>query len=373
MKKRLTSAPLNFSVIAPAEGKEAEVLIYGIIGEDWWGEPDEQNTAENIALTLADLGERYDVVNIRLNSPGGDVVHGLAIINAMKRCKAKVVTWNDGLAASMASGIWLAGEERHMAENAMLMIHSPINFCWGNALEMRACADLLDKWEESFVAQLAERLGIEQAEVKAEFFDGEDHWITFNGCVNMGLCPMPKEPEDNYQSASAKAEINGRRIEELYALYRAESPDPKRGRGNMLARIRAMLGIEATALPPEPEPSTQSQIEDFDMTKEELTAAMVEALAAHEAAKTASAAAAQQPDGGDDDPLKVLSARLDVLATENAALKTQVAALGEEPAAKPAAGALPPTEPDPANAGVKAMHERAVADYQAGIPVRFVD
>eukprot|EP01012_Entosiphon_sulcatum_P006942 TRINITY_DN13409_c0_g1_i2.p2 TRINITY_DN13409_c0_g1~~TRINITY_DN13409_c0_g1_i2.p2 ORF type:complete len:125 (+),score=21.70 TRINITY_DN13409_c0_g1_i2:50-424(+) len=117
-----------------------EVLIYGIVGDSWDGLD---------AATLVPLiTEGNDDLDIRINSPGGYVMEGLAIYNAMMRAAAsgrKVTTHIDGLAASMASVIAMAGSEVIMADNALVMIHNPWDCACGDANELRRAADQLDR------------------------------------------------------------------------------------------------------------------------------------------------------------------------------------------------------------------------------------
>src|SRR4051812_9573897 len=97
-----------------------EILIYGIVGDSWDGL--DANTI--VPLISGSDGD----IEVRINSAGGYVMEGLAIFNALVRAQQdgrKVTTFIDGLAASMASVIAMAGDERVMADNALMMIHNP--------------------------------------------------------------------------------------------------------------------------------------------------------------------------------------------------------------------------------------------------------
>ena len=84
-------------------------------------------------------------INVRINSPGGNVFDGVAIANAIKSHPAKTVVYIDGIAASIASIIALAGDEVVMAENAFFMFHEAWSITIGSAEDLRKEADLLDK------------------------------------------------------------------------------------------------------------------------------------------------------------------------------------------------------------------------------------
>lgn len=122
-----------------AKSSEAEISIYDNIGG--WGV-----TANDFIDELKALGD-VETINLRIASGGGSIVEGNTIYNALKRHSAKVITHVDSLAASMASVIAMAGDEVHMAENALLMIHNPWTMSMGGAEQLRKDADLLDKME----------------------------------------------------------------------------------------------------------------------------------------------------------------------------------------------------------------------------------
>src|SRR5690606_5273508 len=130
-----------------AEAENAyELLIYGDIGESWWGE---SVTAQSIAKQLNELSASVATINVRINSYGGSVADGLAIYNALKRHKATKAVTVDGVAMSSASLIAMAGDTVSMPPTSILMIHAPWGGCYGNAKEMRQYADVLDTFSES--------------------------------------------------------------------------------------------------------------------------------------------------------------------------------------------------------------------------------
>ncbi|MBB4837289.1 ATP-dependent Clp endopeptidase proteolytic subunit ClpP [Sphingomonas kyeonggiensis] len=148
-----------------------EILIYGIVGDSWDGLD---------AATLVPLiTEGDDDLDIRINSPGGYVMEGLAIYNAMIRAAAsgrKVTTHIDGLAASMASVIAMAGSEVIMADNALVMIHNPWDCACGDANELRRAADQLDRLRDQIVGIYAKRTGLAADELVAMM--DEETWFS---------------------------------------------------------------------------------------------------------------------------------------------------------------------------------------------------
>ncbi|MGW8141874.1 Clp protease ClpP [Sphingomonas paucimobilis] len=149
----------------------AEILIYGIVGDSWDG------LDANTLVPLISEGD--DDLDIRINSPGGYVMEGLAIFNAIIREKKKgrtVTCHIDGLAASMASIIAMAGDETIMADNALMMIHNPWDCACGDAAELRRAADQLDRIRDQLVGIYAARTGLTADEL-IPMLDAET-WLT---------------------------------------------------------------------------------------------------------------------------------------------------------------------------------------------------
>jgi ATP-dependent protease ClpP protease subunit len=148
-----------------------EILLYGIIGDEWDG-----LDAKTIFGLIA--GGDDDLI-VHINSPGGYVMEGLAIFNALAGAKAagrKVTVHIDGLAASMASVIAMAGDEINMADNALMMIHNPWDVAIGDARELRAAADKLDVIRDQLVRIYSGQTGL-TADDLVPMLDAET-WFT---------------------------------------------------------------------------------------------------------------------------------------------------------------------------------------------------
>lgn len=148
--------------------KSADLYIYGEIVDntDWkWDESDVM--PEDVLNALNQVNE-LDELNIYVNSPGGSVFAGLAIYNMLSRNKAKKKVYIDGVAASIASVIALAGDEVYMPSNAFLMIHNPWTLAIGNARDLRKVADDLDQIAKGALAVYKDNLveGVEEATIQ---------------------------------------------------------------------------------------------------------------------------------------------------------------------------------------------------------------
>jgi ATP-dependent Clp protease, protease subunit len=162
----------------------AELTLYGVISQDsWWGD---EVTPKQFSDDLKALGDDIEEITVRINSDGGDVFAGIAIHNMLKRHKAKVIVYVDGLAASIASIIAMAGDKVIMPKGSMMMIHNPWTSVWGgDADDFRHTADILDKIRDSLVDVYAEKTKLDKEEIKA-LLDAET-WMTAEEAVAKGF------------------------------------------------------------------------------------------------------------------------------------------------------------------------------------------
>jgi ATP-dependent Clp protease protease subunit len=153
--------------------KVGELYIYEDIGEGWFG----GISAKRLTDELKNLGNP-DSLDVYINSPGGSVFEGLAIYNALRRYPAQKNVYVDGLAASIASIIMLAGDNVKIAANGMVMIHDPWGFSVGNANEMRTAADTLDKVRDTLVETYVSRTTNDK--VTIEKWMSDETWFSAN-------------------------------------------------------------------------------------------------------------------------------------------------------------------------------------------------
>jgi ATP-dependent Clp endopeptidase proteolytic subunit ClpP len=171
-----------FGVRAQARG--AEIVIYDEIGA--FGIP-----AKAFLDELKALGPLAEIT-LRINSPGGSVFDGVAIYNALKRHNAAITVWIDGIAASIASMIAMAGDEVVMPENAMLVLHDPSGLVAGTAADMRAMAEALDRMKAGMVAAYRDKSGRDDTEIEALM--AAETWLSAQEAVALGLADRVEEP-----------------------------------------------------------------------------------------------------------------------------------------------------------------------------------
>lgn len=233
-------APHPLVVRAAAdEADAAEILIYDEIG--FWG-----IAAKDVVQALR--GVTAATIHARINSPGGDVMDGVAIYNALRGHGARVITHIDGMAASIASVIALAGDEVRMAENAFFMIHDPWGITIGTATEHRKTADVLDKVEGVIAETYLKRAEAERDQVLA--WMDEETWFTAEEAKDAGFV------DEVVATAPVKAQFDLSAFRHAPAALRdAEPPKPTERdlerllRDAGLSRSEAKAAIAATKNP----------------------------------------------------------------------------------------------------------------------------
>lgn len=156
------------------EGEKPVIHIQGFIGADWFIEG---NTDTKVKRILDGLGDQKEI-DVVINSNGGDVFQGIAIGNLLKENKAKINMIINGIAASAASIIAMAGDTIQIYSNAQLMIHRASTFDGGNVDDFRRIADQLDSIDKSVKASYMNRFNgsvdeLQELLVAETFMDAE--------------------------------------------------------------------------------------------------------------------------------------------------------------------------------------------------------
>lgn len=170
-----------------AGSKTAEVFLYDEIGSGFF---DSSVSAKQFADDLKAMG-KVDRINVRVNSPGGDVFDGLAIYNTLKRHPAYVAMDIDGMALSIASIIVMAGDEINMAKNAMMMIHDPWKVAGGTADDFRKLADMMDQVKGNMAKTYSDRTKMPENEI--EDMMSAETWMTAEQAVKNGFADLVTE------------------------------------------------------------------------------------------------------------------------------------------------------------------------------------
>lgn len=205
-KKNMGNAPLPKARLKPCfraslqTDGTLELLVYEDIGENFWSGGGV--TAKTVKQQLDNAGV-YNRIAIRINSPGGDAFEGSAILSLLRAQKKPVDVFVDGIAASAASIVAMAGDTITMGRTAMMMVHNAWTVCAGDADDMRQVAGVLDKISVSMGQAYVDRTGKTAEEIKA-IMDAET-WMSAEECVAEGFATAVAAEDDEDDAAMALA------------------------------------------------------------------------------------------------------------------------------------------------------------------------
>lgn len=177
-----------FEVKAQKDNKSAEIYLYDSIGVGWFG----GIGADRFVKELKALG-KVKTISLYINSDGGDVFEGFTIYQQLVRHSADIHVYIDGLAASIASVVAMAGSKICVADTGMMMIHDPWGMIVGNARDMRKRADTLDQIRGSIVRVYANQTKLD--EMKVSQLMAEETWMTASQALEMGFATEIAEPK----------------------------------------------------------------------------------------------------------------------------------------------------------------------------------
>lgn len=190
--------PRNFRTVRNA-GETPTIYLYDIIGSDWFGGV----SAQDFAAELNSLRDEA-VVHLRINSPGGDVFEARAMATALQQFSGKVIAFIDGVAASAATWVALATDEVNIADGAFFMVHNSWTLAYGDKSVMLDTASLLEKIDNTIVADYVRATGKTADEIRA-WMDAET-WFTAQESVDNGFADAlieTKSKADNVWDLSA--------------------------------------------------------------------------------------------------------------------------------------------------------------------------
>lgn len=214
-----------------AKGEEAEVFIYEDVGAGWLGGV----SAKQFAADLKALGS-VKTINLRINSYGGEVFDGVAIYTQLKNHPARVIAHIDGVAASIASVIAMAGDEIRIAEAGFIMIHNASGGVFGEAKDMRKVADLLDTVTAT-IADIYEARTGQTMEAIRSYMD-EETWFTSAEAVEKLFADSVVENLRIAASGDPKA---------VFAEHKRPKP---RNAADLLRAAEETAGLRTPADPP---------------------------------------------------------------------------------------------------------------------------
>lgn len=223
------------------DGTEATVKLFDGIGDFDLDTFQRKNTAEQFDREFRNATKDAEVIHVRINSPGGYVYDGASIYNTIYGSEKKVITYNDGLAASMAAVILLAGDEIHAFPNSLLMVHNVSSLAIGNAKDLEEEVKFMKKMDKSLGKSIEERLDISAEEVAEKYLNYQDNWYDSDEALQLGFY-------DNIiqkKKANRPEGIKNLGVEQLMNRYAAFfNPKNTKKMNKELTAINNTLGIE---------------------------------------------------------------------------------------------------------------------------------
>lgn len=222
--------------------QNTNLYIYGDIRKQdlidkWFG--DDETRVD--AFSFKEALENVDTPNltVRINSYGGSVSEGLAIYGLLSDFKGNLRTIVDGFACSAASIIFMAGKERIVPENGLLMIHNAWSYVEGDSNAMKKAAEDLEKITQPSVNIYVAKTGLSEKEVK-KMMD-EEKWITSQEAFDMGFSTAQVKKDDAQQALEANYMFNlvlklkekDKEIENLKKEIEEKTPNEIRQQNNL--------------------------------------------------------------------------------------------------------------------------------------------
>lgn len=237
-----------YRIVNHQDRSAADVFIYDEVG--YYGV-----TAHQFVQDISDL--QVATINLRINSPGGEVFDGVAIYNALKNHKAAVQVTVDGLAASAASFIAMAGNKITMRRGSQMMIHEAAGLCIGNSADMRDLADNLDRVSGTIASFYAERAGGTVDEWRDRM--RAETWFTGEEAVAAGLADEFEDPASAAADAAPEAAIAA--VDDTAPIVAATDEVPQHTWDLSIFTYagRDHAPPPTVAPPPEPAPPTTEQ------------------------------------------------------------------------------------------------------------------
>lgn len=219
------AAARKFEVVAKADSSEVDIFLYDHIVSseeeaEWWG-----GVAPESFVKAVYAVDPSHTINLRVNSPGGSVFAARAMEQALRAHKGKVVVHIDGLAASAATFVSMAGDEIVMSRGAMFMIHKAWTGMWGNAEDLRKEADLLDKIDGTLAETYADKTGKDIAAI-TEWMAAET-WFTAQEALEAGFATSIAEAEAKALAWDLSAYDNAPKAERQTQPEPAPTPGPE--------------------------------------------------------------------------------------------------------------------------------------------------
>ena len=231
----------NWVNLIQEESETRTLFLNGTIAEESWFDDD-----ISPAIFKDELNSGTGDITVWINSPGGDCIAAAQIYNMLVDYKGKVKVYIDGLAASAASVIAMAGDEVLMSPVSMMMIHNPATMAFGDHEDMKKAIDMLDEVKESIINAYEIKSGLSRDKL-SKLMDNET-WMNANKAVELGLADGIIEKEDKDKDEAKPSAllfssklVNKALFNKISEKYKIEKPEDKDT--SSASELRARLDV----------------------------------------------------------------------------------------------------------------------------------
>lgn len=177
----MSKKPFHYELKNQVSGG-AEIMMYGYIGKY------DEFDYKRFQQVFRDALSAHNDLTIRMHCGGGSVYEGLAIYDLIMNSEKHTKVIVEGMAASMGGVIALAGDEIEMNENAFFMMHAVTSGCFGNKNDFKNGIQQIENCEQRLGKIFGERTKADEQTIKNWFDSGQDHWLSSEKCLEMGIC-----------------------------------------------------------------------------------------------------------------------------------------------------------------------------------------
>lgn len=312
-----------------ADGKTVEINIEGSIGGeyDWWTGERSGATKEALKAELKAIGAiKSDTIIVNINSLGGDVNHGISMHDLLAVNPAKKIVRFNGMTASAATIVGMAGNEREISDNALFLPHKASTGAWGNANEIEAVLEMLKTVDNTLAKIYSKATGktIEEVLAQMNVNNGNGEWMTSDEAKAFGFVTSVFEPKQMAALVSddilAKHRLPGIPTDKIKILT-INNPKPMKANSKFTALIAAVVAF-FPSFKAEDE-ITNEHLEKVNDAITKQSDNITSLTAAKETAETALATASASLVTANSEKATLVSAN-GTLTTEKAALQAEV-------------------------------------------------
>lgn len=219
-----------------------EILLYDVIGDSWYDDESNTSSAKLFMKRLKALEQdsSVDEIVVRVNSPGGYISEGLAIVNAIQNASKPVHCINDGVAYSMGAMIAVAGAKTSAAKNSLYLFHNCWGLAIGNAQDLKAEVENMEKTDDVLAQILADRAGKDKADIMSAYFDYKDHTLTATEAQEQGLINEVLESAQAQFNVAIK-DLKSASAKEVFAAYQAQRNQSSKEEASFFNKLAAKV------------------------------------------------------------------------------------------------------------------------------------